>query len=227
TVAATQPTTVDLRPLCPPIYNQGNWGSCTAQAWSRLLEFIELQDLRQKIQGPEIFTSTYTALSRLFFYYNERKINGTETADEGAQLRDGMQAASTWGVCPEDMWPYIQSDLFTSPTEQCYITAAQHKIVSAYRIEDGNLDEMKTCLAEGFPFVFGISVYSSFMSNIIAQTGNVIVPNQAENCEGGHAICAVGYDDSRDALICANSWGTDWGDKGYMFLPYDYVKNSG
>ena len=144
--AAQLPVSVDLRPKCPPIENQKQLGSCTANALVGALEFLEVKD------GVSL-----VLLSRLFVYYNERVIENTVTSDSGAQLRDGIKTLAKQGVCPEKMWPYVVSHFENKPTKTCYTNAAQHVIQSYQRIQ--TLNDMKTCLAAGYPFVFGFTVY--------------------------------------------------------------------
>ena len=85
---------------------------------------------------------------------------------------------------------------------------------------------MRKCLAEGFPFVFGFTVYDGFESASVAKSGKLNLPKPGEKVLGGHAVCAVGYDDKAKRVIVRNSWGTDWGMKGFFTMPYDYVSNS-
>jgi C1A family cysteine protease len=218
---------VDLRPLCPPIYEQNQIGSCTSQAWTRLIEFIELMDLRGKQAGPEVFAPAYTPLSRLFFYYNERLIDGDPDSDNGSELRSGQLAASTYGVCEESQWPYLDNNALVKPPQPCYDTAVNHKILTGYSIGQNNLYQMKQCLLQGYPFVFGISVYDSFMSDEVASSGIVPMPQPNEQYQGGHAVCCAGFDSTKKVMICANSWGTNWGIAGYFMLPFDYITNGG
>ena len=206
------PKKVDLRPLCPPVENQEKLGSCTAHALTGALEFLEKKDKLPIVQ-----------MSRLFLYYNERAIEHTITIDGGAMIRDGIKSLVKQGVCTEDKWPYLIEKFQLKPTEVCYGDGLAHQVTSYQRID--TLDEMRMCLADGFPFVFGFTVYESFESPIVAETGKLNMPEQTERVLGGHAVLAVGYDDGTKQFIVRNSWGTGWGLKGYFTIPYDYLAN--
>jgi len=207
---AVLPKKVDLTNKCSPVENQGNLGSCTANALVGALEFLEIKD-----------GVTFVDLSRLFVYYNERAIEGTVNHDSGAFLRDGIKSLAKLGVCPETEWPYQISAFTKKPTARCYTDAKKHQITSYHRISVP--DEMRTCLADGYPFVFGFTVYTAFESTQVAKTGVLNLPGPKEKVLGGHAVMAVGYDDSQKRFIVRNSWDTDWGMKGYFTMPYDYL----
>lgn len=204
------PEKIDLRSKCSPIENQGSLGSCTANALVGAVEFLELKD-----------GARFVDLSRLFIYYNERVIEGMVTEDSGAFLRDGIKSLAMQGVCPEAEWPYKIASFKKKPTAKCYKDAKKHQITSYHRISA--LDEMQTCLAEGFPFVFGFTVYESFESAAVTKSGIVNMPGADERIVGGHAVLAVGYDNVRRRFIVRNSWDTDWGMEGYFTMPYDYL----
>jgi C1A family cysteine protease len=163
-------------------------------------------------------------MSRLFIYYNERSLEGTVKQDSGAQLRDGIKTLATNGVCPETDWPYIISKFKSKPNTKSYQDGLQHKITSYSRLTTST--DMKTCLASGFPFVFGFTVYQSFESTQVANTGIVPMPSKNEQVLGGHAVMACGFDDSKNWMIVRNSWGSSWGAAGYFFLPYSYISNT-
>lgn len=219
------PISVDLRSQMPSVVDQGQIGSCTANALSGALGFLESQALRNKIASPEEFNSnTYVPFSRLFIYYNERMIERDVMDDGGAQIRDGIKTLAQYGGCDENIWTYDHSKLFVKPTDPCYSEAAQHKISSYYRVNP-NIYEIKHALANGFPIVFGFTVYSSFESSEVAATGIMPVPQPNEEVEGGHAVLMVGYDDKTQRVIVRNSWGTSWGDKGYFYMPYSVASN--
>jgi C1A family cysteine protease len=159
----------------------------------------------------------------LFIYYNERAIEHDISADNGAQLRDGIKTLARQGVCPEPQWPYDIRRFANKPTPACYRSARQHVISSYQRL--ATVDQMRACLADGYPFVFGFTVYESFESSTVAKTGVLNMPKPKEKVLGGHAVCAVGYDDGAKRFIVRNSWGTGWGMKGYFTMPYDYLGN--
>ena len=207
------PTKVDLRAKCPPIENQGQIGACTAHALVGALEFLELKD-----------GCPFVNLSRLFVYYNERAIEGTTNQDSGAFLRDGIKSLSKLGVCPEKEWPYRVKAFTKKPTTKCYSDAKKHQITSYHRISA--IDEMRTCLADGYPFVFGFTVYQAFESAAVAKSGVLNLPNPKEKVVGGHAVMGVGYDDSQKRFIIRNSWDTNWGMQGYFTMPYDYLDSA-
>ncbi len=205
------PAKVDLHGHCPPVYDQGQLGSCTANALAAAVDFE-----RQR-QGLPFMTP-----SRLYIYYNERVIEDSVAQDNGAMLRDGMKAVATEGGCPETMWPYIVGQFATKPTPPCYNNGEQHTALQYSRVPQ-DVTHLKTCLASGDPFVFGFTVYESFESDAVAKTGKVPMPSQDEQTLGGHAVLAVGYSDLSQRFLVRNSWGPDWGINGYFTLPYAYV----
>ena len=205
------PPKIDLRSEDSSIENQGHLGSCTANALAGHLQFLE------KVNGQ-----TYKDVSRLFIYYNERAIEGTVNFDSGAMIRDGIKVLAKYGVCPESTWPYDISQFTHKPTAACYKEGLKRRIVSYHRLE--TLDEMLNCLAEGFPFVFGFTVYESFESLKVAQTGIAPMPKKSERAIGGHAVMAIGYDQKQKRFIVRNSWGPQWGQAGYFTLPYAYIE---
>ena len=207
-VVADLPPQADLRPLCPPIYDQGKLGSCTANAISGAFQF------RQDQQKLSDF-----APSRLFIYYNERVIEHTVETDSGAMIRDGLKSVGKLGVCPETDWPYDTDKFATRPAPHCYTVAKTHQSISYGRVSQ-QLDELKGCLASGTPVVFGFTVHESFESRVVAETGVVPLPAKGESVLGGHAVLAVGYDDSTQRFWVRNSWGPDWGLQGYCSMPY-------
>ena len=214
------PSAVDLRPLCPNVYDQGNLGSCTANAIAAAIHFDRMK------QG---LTPSFIP-SRLFIYYNERAMEGSVDSDAGAQIRDGIKAVATFGDCPEAAipgflgWNYRISDFAIKPSPVCYAQGIKYKAVNYARVPQ-NRDAMRQVLASGYPFVFGFSVYESFESAEVAASGVVPMPGPSEKMLGGHAVMAVGYDDASARLIVRNSWGKGWGQAGYFTIPMDYLED--
>lgn len=202
----------DLSSNCSPVDNQGELGSCTAHALAGAVEYNE-----------KAGKLSYIDVSRLFIYYNERVIEGTVDHDAGAQLKDGIKSLATTGVCSEAIWPYHIDRFKVAPPLSANIDAGKRKIISYYRVV--TLNEMKTALANGHPFVLGFSVYESFEGLGVAKTGIVNLPDKSERLIGGHAVLAVGYDDATKRFLIRNSWGNTWGQKGYFTIPYTYLSN--
>ena len=206
------PPKLDLSAGCSPVENQGQLGSCTANALVGNLEFLEKKARRAVVD-----------LSRLFIYYNERAMEGTINEDAGAMIRDGVKSLVKLGVCGEKLWPYKIASFTRKPSAACYQEAANHQVTSYHRIL--GLQQMKQCLAEGYPFVFGFSVYEAFESAEVARTGKLNLPKPSEKQLGGHAVMAVGYDDAAKRVLVRNSWAVDWGLKGYFTMPYSYISD--
>lgn len=213
------PNSVDLRQECPDIYDQGQLGSCTANALGAAFDFD-----RHK-QGKDFMMP-----SRLFIYWNERDMEGTVDSDAGARIRDGVKVLRKLGTPPENMWPYDIAKFTAKPSDSCYVEAEKNQTLTYQRILRAGKDatyDMRACLAWGYPFVTGISVYESFETDETASTGKIPMPGPDERVLGGHAVLVVGFDESTREFICRNSWGTDWGDAGYFYLPYNYLTNKG
>lgn len=214
------PSTVDLRSKCPPVYDQGQLGSCTSQAIAAAVQFDLIR------QGLRVYIP-----SRLFIYYNERTLEGSASSDSGAQIRDGIKSVATVGDCDEILWPYVISKFAQKPPALCYKAAKRHRAV-LYRRISHNLDLMKGCLAEGYPFAFGVSVYNSFVTQKAYKSGDFPLPAHGEAGPGpggrpeGHAMLCVGYDDTKKLFLIRNSWGPGFGKKGYGTIPYAYLTDS-
>ena len=206
--------TEDLRQLCPSIYNQGKLGSCTANAIAFAYEFDQL---KQKEEKTKIFVP-----SRLFIYYNERSMEGSINSDSGAAIRDGIKSIHKIGVCPESMWPYDISVFTEKPKNECYTVATDHKSIKYARVKQ-TLTDLRECISSGYPVVFGFTVYESFESEEVAKTGIMPMPKETEKVLGGHAVSAVGYNEN--SFIVRNSWGEDWGDNGYFYMPNEFITN--
>jgi len=200
----------------PEVWDQGELGSCTGNATAGLVSFIWEKGV-MKGQTP----------SRLMIYYGARKLEGTIDSDSGAMIRDAIKSVNTWGVCSEKVWKYDINKFADSPSDTAYnygkIFISNRRI--RYLRVGSDLNSMKQALLVA-PFVCGISVYESFESDYTAKTGLVSMPGPDEALLGGHAICVVGYDDETNKFIVRNSWGSNWGDFGYAYLPYSYLTNA-
>lgn len=201
---------VSLRNNMPPILNQGQLGSCVSNAVSLYLKYLN---------------KNLTA-SRLYIYFNGRAVsNFILEEDTGLYVRDGCKSVSRYGACQETAWPYNISQFATLPPLNAYQSTYPLQNFT-YLAVSQTLSSMQSAINQGYPIIFGYLVYSSFMTQAVASTGMVPMPNTStETLEGGHCCLIVGYDNSRSVFICANSWGTGWGDKGYFYMPYAYLLN--
>lgn len=217
------PTKVDLRGQCPPVYNQGPIGSCSGFAIAKGLgEFILKKQNR------------HTELSALYLYYQERKLEGTVNEDAGAHIGDGMKVLDNLGCAPESAHPYLPTSKWNDKDaiQQYVVAKPGNDDVAAgksFRVQGvqaiNSLHAIRASLAKGMPVVFGIAVFESFETESVAKTGQVPMPNQAkEKMVGGHAVMCVGYDNAKKVLIMRNSWGKEWGDNGYFYLPYGFIQ---
>jgi C1A family cysteine protease len=211
------PTSVDLRQYCSTIEDQGQLGSCTGNAIAGIIE------LMQRKQNP----AKGRDVSRLFIYYEARMLSGTVNYDSGAYIRDGIKVVNKKGAPLENLWPYLSSRLKTRPTTAAYYDALKRKATAYKRVAD--FAGVKTALRQGYPVVIGFDVYESFETQSVANTGMMPYPNiNTEQLLGGHAVALVGYDDNLNGgrFICRNSWGPDWGDRGYFYMPYQVIQNT-
>lgn len=206
------PTSIDFTSQMSKVEHQGYTNACTGHAVANVLEFI------RRGCGP-IFD--HVDISRLFLYYNARWLEGGSKWDTGAYLRDVIKAAAQWGAAHEKHWPYVISKLTSRPTNYAYEQAVGFTIKDYSRLT--TVEEMKQCLASGFPFVFGFTCYTAFAGATVARTGVLNMPGSTERPTGAHAVTAVGYDDKTKRFRIKNSWGEKWGQKGYFTIPYDYL----
>ncbi len=234
---AVVPPSADLRPWCSPVEDQGELGSCTANAGAGILEYFARRAFGKHIE-----------VSRLFLYKVTRNLMRAK-GDTGAYLRTTMGAMTLFGVPPEEHWPYRPADLDKEPSAFCYAFASSYQALRYFRLDppsvrkDALLARIREQIAAGIPAMFGFTVYDSIDGS--EETGEIPFPAEGEKVRGGHAVVAVGYDDGKKirrgerdgagrpgagkggetvgALLVRNSWGAGWGRGGYGFLPYEYV----
>ena len=212
---------VDLRPFCSPIVDQGALGSCTANAAAGLVEYFENKSFGR-----------YISAARLFIYKATRDLLGL-TGDTGAYLRSTMEALALFGAPPEQYLPYDISQFDIEPSAFCYAFGANYQSIVYFRLDPSPLtgsqvlQSIKAFLDAGFPSMFGFPVYDEYYN--VPASGLVAFPGPNSTLHGGHANDAVGYDDNlmigpdQGALLVRNSWGTGWGLSGYAWLSYRYV----
>lgn len=221
TLRVKAPTTmlpsVDLRPKCPPILDQGNLGSCTACATTSMVQFVRNIEKFQDFQPSPLFT-----------YYSTRLMEGTEQQDAGASVRDALLSTVKYGVVPELFWRYNIKNFTVKPPAGVWNEALKHQTLSYIRLNSTSVQDICSCLSQGYPFTVGIEVFESFMTSTVARTGIVPMPNvKKENVLGGHCMMAVGYEGvgTNQNLILQNSWGTKWGQRGFCKIPFAYITN--
>jgi len=213
------PQRIDLRPGFPVAYNQGLIQSCTANSIAAAIEFAQRKQLLERFRP-----------SRLFIYYNERALEHTTARDAGAQLRNGIKTIAKQGVPPELVWPYNTklSAVTQRPDAAAYRKAIHHRVIAYHRIIHRDpataLYLMKSCLADGYPFLFGFTAFSAFAERQVARTGILKMPKPSKERDiGGHCVLAVGYDDLKQRLLVRNSFGPRWGLDGYFWMPFAYI----
>jgi C1A family cysteine protease len=211
----------DLRRFCSPVEDQGQLGSCTANAASGMAEYFEKKSFGR-----------YCDASRLFIYKVTRNLMKV-TGDTGAYLRSTMKALSHFGAAPEEYWPYDVKRFDAEPGAFVYAYGGNFRAMEYSRVDLAEkkpaevLADLKALLSNNLAFIFGFMVYSSVEE--ASATGLIPFPSKKEKLLGGHAVMAAGYDDgltigkSRGAFLIRNSWGPGWGQSGYGWLPYDFV----
>lgn len=228
-LSKTRPTKVDLRPKLPEAFDQGDEGSCGPNSADAIMCFFH-----PEVQG---------GFSRQQIYYDVRLIEGTVGQDAGVETDDLFKVLTGSGAAPESLWPYTPSDFTTQPPKSVADAAVKYRLSSYSQLVSE--EDFLNCLAEGFPFILGITVYQSLEGDQLAQTGVMQSPNTiVEAVLGGHDVTVVGYDTdfynnpdfiqsglgtwgvNSTALLIRNSWGTDWGINGHFWMPIDYASNS-
>lgn len=204
----------DLREWDTIVESQYSLGSCSSNAITNAYELLV------KREYPEHFKH----LSRLFIYYNTRSEYGDIQKDDGIYLRDGLKSLAKFGVCSEELWPYDIEKFDDRPTNECYEDAKKRKILTYQKLI--SIYYIMQVLGNNNPVVFGMEIYDSFM-DLNERISTVNLPSRKEKSLGGHAMCMVGYDLEKRLFLAKNSFGTSWGDRGYCWIPFDYIRQEG
>ena len=217
----------DLQKLCAPIRDQGQEGDCVGNAIASACEFLQLQGIRADIpitSDPEEFIQgQFVKASSQFPYWGAREIEGTTDSDSGCNPQDAATFIEKYGICSDKLWPNNPSLVLKRPSIEAYVEAKTHKL-PMYYVMDQDSQEMLTCLAQGFPFLVGIGVYSQFDAQWSNNNGNILMPVSTDQYEGGHCILIIGADANNNWKF-QNSWGLT-GYQGFGTLPWDYLLDS-
>jgi len=202
------PESIDLRDKFPPIYHQKG-ADCVPNA----------------LCGAFGYEERYFRPSRMFVWYNTRSITGNQDLNTGTTIKNGIKTMANDGVCSEAKWRYIQPH-DKRPTEACYYQGQKHQILEYYKLVNPSIRDVKNCLAEGYPITIGLTLFKSFWKSKVKKTGIVKMPCRflfwTEETSAHHAVVVVGY--NTKGFICRNSWGSQWGDQGYLYLPFRYIR---
>lgn len=208
----TLPPSVNLTSLFKIPFDQGQTSSCVGNAVAALV---------QAERGKKVGKKLSWTPSRLFIYWNAREMIGQTSVDAGSCIRDAIKSVANFGITSEINWPF-SSPVPLKPAVAAYADAEKYQALQ-YQAVPQSLDQMRACLANKNPFVIGVGVYASFMSQAVAKTGEVPLPGAGEALIGGHAVTVIGYDNSKQKFLLRNSWGKGWGNKGNFTLPYAYL----
>lgn len=206
--------TSDLRYHMPPVYDQGQLGSCTGNGSAAALDYKH-----------HLVTGKFFTPSRLFIYYGAREIEGTIAQDAGAQIRDVIAVTLKLGSPPESIWPYRPNCFAVKPPPAAYTSGAQFQALHAYKVNNGDGGvQVRQSLSASLPVVFGALVYQA-IERLNAKDYRLPLPKSGERSIGGHCMVIVGHNDANAVYVVRNSWGTGWGSAGYCLIPYAYIDN--
>lgn len=202
---------LDLTPSMTPVRHQGAEGSVVGFAVAAALEYHIYKKLGKQV-----------VISPRHLYYHAKLEGGFDPhADTGAHIKDAIKVLTTRGAVSEGVWPYKAGDLKSKPPEALK-TAERYKAAESYKLT--GIEEIKSAARQYGPVIAGMTIYESFLSKDVSETGRIPNPTPGEKIMGGHAICIVGYDDDEKSIKFKNSWGTKWGDEGYGSFSYSYAE---
>ena len=208
------PKSVDLKALFPPIKNQKNQGACSSFSLTAVFEYL-LSNEMSKVED----------MSEAYVYYNGRAVSGQTDVDDGANLYDVIKGMADKGVCVEELCAYNPSVYDKEPSPEAYEDGKNRVVTNAARVSV-DVNNIKAAISEGYPVVGCFRVFESWQNNT---NGFIPMPSDKERQsekEGFHAMVICGYNDKHGHFIVRNSWGTKFGDKGYCYLPYSYIRDS-
>lgn len=219
-------SSIDLRKNFSKIKNQGQQGSCLAFALTSIFEYM-----------MKVNKQTECDLSEAFLYYNARNMDDNNDVstkeDTGSRFKPAMDSLIKYGISLEKFWPYNDEVYSNKPTREAYKDAENRKLIKAVNV-NGNSNAIKSALSDGYPVAVSLTLCPSFYNNgaYITVPSKEEIDDIKENVNKSdvilrcHAMVIVGYSEDLKMFLVRNSWGDNWGDKGYCYIPYAYIDNN-
>ncbi|ABZ95550.1 Cysteine protease [Leptospira biflexa serovar Patoc strain 'Patoc 1 (Ames)'] len=221
------PSSIDLSSQMPPVGNQGRQNSCVAWATGYAIKSYLLKNKGQSTEyDPPFAGGKGNFVFSPAFIYNQQ--NGGE--DKGLYYYKTMEFLKSNGVAPWSAMPYTDKDYLSQPSQESKREALKYKIKSFSRLNFKNPDEIKRVLAGKNVVMVGMIIDDAFYK----LKGSAVYDANGGQSYGGHAMTIVGYDDNKKsksgkkgAFKLQNSWGTNWGDKGFGWVSYSILAKVG
>jgi len=194
------------------ILDQGQLGDCVCNAFSFCINTVTKKNVN---------------ISRIYLYAICRILDNTPlNQDNGTTVHTACNSIKNYGSINENIIPYNINNFVNFPSINNFKNVNFFKNFT-YSFVNQDILSIKNCLSNNsVPIIFGFIVYDSFMTNTVASTGIVPMPNvHTENIQGGHCMNIIGYNDSTQLFTCVNSWGKSWGKNGECYMPYAYLLN--